>query len=54
MIMQYIIIKSEISDMENSITLNTDLNKPIEVCEVHKAIRKCKAKKAPGIDKIPN
>ena len=47
-------IKSEISDMENSITLNTDLNKPIEVCEVHKAIRKCKAKKAPGIDKIPN
>ena len=31
-------IKSEISDMENSITLNTDLNKPIEVCEVHNAI----------------
>ena len=47
-------IKSEISDMANSINLNTDLNKPIEVCEVQKAIHRCKAKKALGIDKIPN
>ena len=47
-------IKSEISEMENSIYLNTDQNKPTEVCEVQKAICKCKAKKAPGIDKIPN
>ena len=47
-------VKSEICDMENSIKLNTDLNKPIEVSEVQKAIRKCKAKKPCGIDKIPN
>ena len=47
-------VKSEISDKENSINLNTDLNKPIKVGEVQKAICKCKAKKAPGIDKIPN
>ena len=47
-------MKPEISHMENSTNLNTDLNKPIEVCKVQKAIRKCKAKKAPGIDKIPN
>ena len=49
-------IEEQKSRLENEMATNSEsqLNQPILLTEVQKAIRSCKCNKSPGIDRIPN